>query len=194
MKRLLLTAILFFTSTVWAGPMEDASAARTRGDHAAALKIAAPWAAKGEAWAQLFLGDSYRLGVGAPKNLTEAAKWYRLSAAQGHANGQYNLGVMYDKGEGVVQDYTEAVKWYRLSAAQGYARGQYNLGLMYAKGEGIPMDHVRAHMWFNLVAVKGDSDAVKNRDIIARLLTPRQMAEAQKLARECQARQFKNCD
>ena len=138
--------------------MEDASAARKRGDHAAALKIAAPLAAKGEAWAQLFLGDSYRLGVGAPKNLTEAAKWYRLSAAQGHAQGQANLG------------------------------------LMYAKGEGIPMDHVRAHMWFNLVAVKGDSDAVKNRDIIARLLTPRQMAEAQKLARECQARNFKNCD
>ena len=60
-------------------------------------------------------------------------------------------------------------------------------------GQGVPMDDVRAHMWFNLAAVKGDADAVKNRDIAAKNMTPQQMAEAQKLARECQARNFKGC-
>ena len=55
------------------------------------------------------------------------------------------------------------------------------------------MDDVRAHMWFNLAAVKGDADSVKGRGIIAHRLTPQQMSEAQKLARECQARNFKGC-
>ena len=49
-------------------------------------------------------------------------------------------------------------------------------------------------MWYNLAAVKGDADAVKSRDIIAKKMTTQQIAEAQKLARECQARNFKNCD
>ncbi len=60
-------------------------------------------------------------------------------------------------------------------------------------GQGVPMDDVRAHMWFNLAAARGNANAAKNRDIIATRLTPQQMAEAQKLARECQARNFKGC-
>ena len=60
-------------------------------------------------------------------------------------------------------------------------------------GQGVPMDDVRAHMWFNLAAVKGDANAVKSRDLAAKLMNAQQIAEAQKLARECQARNFKGC-
>ncbi len=35
--------------------------------------------------------------------------------------------------------------------------------------------------------------AAKNRDDLAAKMTPAQIAEAQKLARECQARKFKGC-
>jgi hypothetical protein len=49
-------------------------------------------------------------------------------------------------------------------------------------------------MWLNLAAVTGNAYAVKNRDIIAAKMTLQQVAEAQKLALECQARNFKNCD
>ena len=55
---------------------------------------------------------------------------------------------------------------------------------MYAKGQGVPQDYVRAHMWFNIAAAQGDQDAVKNKDRAAALMTPAQIAEAQKLARE----------
>jgi hypothetical protein len=101
---------------------------------------------------------------------------------------------MYGNGKGVPQDYAEAVKWYKLAAAQGNAYAQYNLGAMYELGQGVPMDDVRAHMWLNLAAAKGEADAVKGRDIVASKMTPQQMAEAQKLARECQARNYKGCD
>ena len=39
-------------------------------------------------------------------------------------------------------------------------------------------------MWFNLAAANRDKDAAKYRDITAKLMTPTQIAEAQRLARE----------
>ena len=49
-------------------------------------------------------------------------------------------------------------------------------------------------MWLNLAAAQGDANAVENRDIVAKKMTTQQIAAAQKLARECQARNYKNCD
>lgn len=115
-------------------------------------------------------------------------------AAKGESWAQSSLGAMYNTGLGVVQDYAESAKWYRLAAAQRYAIVQRNLGEIYAGGHGVPKDYVLAHMWFNLGAVSGDADSVKNRDIIAQRMTPQQLADAQMLARECQARQFKSCN
>jgi TPR repeat protein len=80
------------------------------------------------------------------------------------------------------------VKWYRLAAEQGYALAQNNLGFMYAKGQAVPQDHVLAHMLFDLAASRLEAEerdmAIKNRDIVASKMTPEQIAEAQKLARE----------
>ena len=96
---------------------------------------------------------------------------------------------MYVGGQGVPQDYAEAAKWFRGAADQGEPRAQTNLGAMYHRGEGVPQNYVQAHMWANLAASllpPGiDRDlAVKNRDKAAKLMTPAQIAEAQRLARE----------
>ncbi len=115
-------------------------------------------------------------------------KWYRRAAEQGHAQAQYNLGLMYANGQGVPQDEQEAVKWFRLGAEQGYAIAQYTLGLMYGKGQGVPQDFVLAHMWANLAASQGGDKAVEKRDATATFMTPNQIAEAQRLAREWKAK------
>jgi hypothetical protein len=39
-------------------------------------------------------------------------------------------------------------------------------------------------MWFNLAGTSGDADGVRDRDAVARAMTPEQIAEAQRLARE----------
>ena len=91
-------------------------------------------------------------------------------------------------------DYATELKINRPLAVQGVAWAQLLLGVMYDNGQGVVQDYIRAHMWSNLGAVSGDKDAVKNRDIVASKMTPQQIGEAQKRARECQARQFKNCD
>ncbi len=97
---------------------------------------------------------------------------------------QATLGLMYAEGEGVSQDYQEAVRWYRLVAEQGHASGQFSLGAMYVAGQGVPKDYVLAHMWLNLAAAKRVKKAVKGRDLLEILMTPNQIAEAQRLARE----------
>ena len=89
---------------------------------------------------------------------------------------------------GGAQDYQEAVRWYRLAAEQDHASGQFSLGAMYIAGHGVPKDYVLAHMWMNLAAAKGVKEAVNGRDLLEKNMTPAQLAEAQRLAREWKAK------
>jgi TPR repeat protein len=96
--RAALTASLVLVAIAGAavaGPLEDALAARDRGDDATALRLIRPLADQGNAEAQYNLGIMYVTGQGVPKNGEEAAKLFRLAADQGHAPAQYNLGVMH---------------------------------------------------------------------------------------------------
>ena len=113
-----------------------------------------------------------------------ALRLLRPLADQGDAQAQYNLGILYENGQGVQQNDAEAVKWYGKAAEQGYGDAQFNLGHMFVKGLGVPQNYVQAHMWFNLAAMAGDQGAATNRVNVAALMTPAQIAEAQKLARE----------
>ncbi len=143
-------------------------------------------AEQGLAEAQFVLGQIYHEGKGGVLDYREAIRWYLKAAEQGYALAQVYLGTMYYKGQGVPQDYKEAVKWYRKGAEQGDAEAQVHLGAMYIldPGQGVPQDYVQAHMWYSLSAAQGNEKAIKNRDIIASLMTPQQIAEAQRLARE----------
>jgi uncharacterized protein len=193
-----MTVLLLSVGTTWAGPYEDGLAAYERGDYANALKIYRSLAAEGDSTAQNDLGFMYDEGKGVTKDYTEALRWYRLAAAQGHATAQKNLGRMYEEGKGAKQDYAEAIKWYRQAAEQGNAFAQIDLGLKYAQGQGVAQDNVRAQMWFILAVVSGRPRDVKHttmfRDRFATLMTPQQIAQAQKMAGECQQRNFKGCD
>ena len=105
-------------------------------------------------------------------------------AEQGDAEAQSVLGLMYSLGLGVPQDKHESVKWYRRAAEQGYAHGQFSLGVMYYFAEGVPKDHVLSYKWFNLSAAQGNKNSAELRDALAKRITPSQIQEAQKLARE----------
>ena len=82
------------------------------------------------------------------------------------------------------EEYATALKFWRPLAEQGDAIAQSNLGVMYEFGLGVPQDYVQAHMWFELAAEQGSKKAQKNRDTAASQMTPAQIAEAQRLARE----------
>ncbi len=196
MRKWLLVAVLVampvatLAAPAWTG-FDEGLTAYERGDYATALREWLPLAEQGHAGAQNNLGVMYAKGQGVPQDYAEAARWYRKAAEQGHAGAQNNLGLIYANGLGVPQDYAEAARWYRKAAEQGHAGAQNNLGLMYDKGQGVPQDHVQAHIWFNLAATQGNKQAAKDRDIVAKRMTPVDISEAQRLARKWWAKRGK---
>jgi len=196
MKRFLLILVLavMCSSVAKADNFNDALEAYKKGDYASALKLWQPLAEKGNAAAQYNLGQMYRRGQGVKQDYEKAASWYQKAAEKGNAAAQFNLGVKYRKGEGVIQDFKESVKWYRKAAEQGDADAQNSLGVKYAEGRGVIQDYIRAHMWMNIAASNGEKDGSSNRDIVAKKMTAAQIAEAQKMARECEKKNYKNCD
>ncbi len=82
----------------------------------------------------------------------------------------------------VPQDYQEATKWYRIAAEKGNPKAQVKVGFMYNEGRGVSRDRVRAHTWFNLAASQGNKTGDLMREILASMMTPEQIAEAQRLA------------
>ncbi len=60
-------------------------------------------AQKGEAWAQVELGDVYHEGRGVARDEAQAVAWYYKAAVQGDTEGQTNLGDSYLDGQGVAQ-------------------------------------------------------------------------------------------
>jgi TPR repeat protein len=113
-----------------------------------------------------------------------AMRLLRPIADEGSADAQLRLGHMYASGQGVPQDDATAVTWFRKATDQGNAAAQTYLGFMYQSGRGGPQDHVLAYVWFTLAAVAGNTDAPKNRALVATRMTPAQIAEAQRIARE----------
>ncbi len=90
-------------------------------------------------------------------------------------------------------DYATAMREFRTLADQGDADAQSTVALMYEKGRGVPPDYVRAHMWYNLAASKlapgrKRDSVVRNRDVIAKRMTPADISRAQLLAQEWRAK------
>ena len=152
-------------------------------DDEGAVKWFRKAAEQGDADAQFLLGLTYEIEGSPIKDYKEAVKWFRKAAEQGNADAHYYLGRSYYDGKGVVQDYKEAVKWYQKAAEQNHVGAQSGLGWMYYKGEGVPQDYVTAHVWYNLAGA-GNETVRELRDSIAKNMTPVQIAEAQRLARE----------
>jgi TPR repeat protein len=203
-------AVLLSASSAFAGAFEDAAAAYDRKDYATALRLFQSLAEQGDAKAQIRLGSMYGHGDGVPKDAAESLKWLRRAAEQGDALGQTSLGINYEMGEGVPRDYAEGVKWLRKGAEQGNVMSQFWLSFMYENGSGgVPQDYVLAYMWFILGAAHAEAsvaemahrysldlpkapmpvlDFTKERGELTAKMTPEQIAEAQRLAREWKPR------
>ncbi len=133
--------------------------------------------------AQFMLGAMYQAGQGVTKTVQEAIRWWRKAAEQGNSMAQYNLGMMYAMGEGVHEDPLEARRWVEKAAQQGESRAFYNLGVLY-KAE--PKDYIQAHKWLSLSATNNEKvgKAKSMKAELERAMTPTQIAEAERQARE----------
>jgi TPR repeat protein len=114
----------------------------------------------GDSAAQFKLGLRYSNGKGAPKDSTEAVKWYLKSAEQGEPAAMNNLALKYKAGDGVEKNITEAFKWCLKSANKGFGIAQFNLADFYEKGIGVAADLNLAIEWHKKAAAQGEKDSI----------------------------------
>lgn len=207
MNRLLLLPVLLLTLVVgkpaFSADFQKGVSAYEKGDFATALRQWTPLAEQGYAYAQHNIGVMYDKGQGVAQDHKVSIKWYKLAAVPGDATAQYNhgnlsaaqynLGNMYRKGEGVPQNHETSFKWYKLAAEQGHTTAQYNLGVMFNNGTGTFHDYTFAHMWMNIAVLQGYEDVGNKIDLVEKNMTPTQLGTAQRLTRECVAKNYKGC-
>ncbi len=141
-------------------------------------------AKKGDSIAQYNVGLMYQMGTGVAQNAKERAKWTRKAAEQGLVQAQFDLGVIYFQGDGVGINNTESSKWFLKAAEQGHSDSQYVIGVAYYLGEGVTKDYIRSYMWLNIGSEKGYIEAKEWRDKVAKMMTEKQISEAQKRSKE----------
>jgi uncharacterized protein len=71
-----------------------------------------------------------------------------------------------------------------IAAQSGAVDALFELGIMHATGRDVGVDLILAHKFFNLAAMRGNGEAKRYRMEISAEMDKRQIAEAQKLARE----------
>lgn len=81
-------------------------------------------------------------------------------------------------------EYRTAINLARPLAEAGNTDAQYLLGMAYMYGHGVGKDLVESYKWYELVVRGGDAGAELDRDDVADLLKPDQLAEAKKRADE----------
>lgn len=96
----------------------------------------------------------------------------------------FQKGNLYFDGDKVPQDFAQAIQWYRQAAEEGHYQAQHKLGLLYYQGQHIPQDFVQAYMWLLLASAQGKKEAVEAREQVMKHLSPPQIEEAQRRARE----------
>ena len=143
---------------------------------------------KGLVRSQYTLGKMFHYGLGVSKDFERAFTWIKKAAEAGFDKAQYNLGKFYRDGHGTPEDAGAAARWFMAAAEQGYAKAQNHIGVRLARGVGVPKDEVRALMWLTLAAARKHTQAIDNREALAKTLSPGQVAEAERLAEEWKPR------
>lgn len=79
----------------------------------------------------------------------------------------------------------QALALWHGAAAAGDGQAAFDLGVAHATGShGLAVDLIEAHKWFNLAALSGIDEAAACRADMADDMTAREIAEAQRRARE----------
>lgn len=121
---------------------------RLQKNHEKAVQYFEKAAMQGYVDAYLQLGWMYREGLGVPRDLEEAYKWYKKAADTNSSEGLFNIGGIYTR----QKKYEKALEYYEKAAAQGHVYAQLHIGWIYQKGIGVPSDLTEAHKWYKKVA------------------------------------------
>ncbi len=168
-----LAAALLMAVPASAQSVRSGIEAWQKGDHAAAVAVWTPLAARGDADAAFNLGQAYRLGKGVSIDLGRAYSCLQQAARGGHVDAAATLGIlMFQNG-----NRTGAMRWVRLAADGGEPRSLMLYGVALYNGDGIAADPVSGYAFVSRAAAQGlagaketlaDMDATMTREQRAR--------------------------
>ena len=127
-----------------------------------AFSLIKPIADKGNAEAQLYIGNCYANGNGTALDSEEAARWFRKAADQGLAEAQYRMFICCRDGIGMEPNVMNAAKWCRKAAEAEFEEAMFHMGMLYVKGTGVEKNAKSAFKWFRKGAERGNPSALYN--------------------------------
>jgi TPR repeat protein len=200
LRNHLFATLLVMAASVYGQAIKQTESSFAKNENGAQARVALAAAKDGNYLAQYHVGTIYRTGYAGSPNYEQAAYWFRRSSESSYAKAQHALSELYLIGLGVARDFAEAARLEKLAALQGDASAQYGLGTLYQRGYGVERNFVRAYIWYDLSArnVEGmkppfDKDASQLRDSVAKLLSPEQLQQAQKLSNDCSIGKIEEC-
>ncbi len=114
-------------------------------------------------------------------------RWVKEAAESGNASAMLLVGQFFERGTGVPQDDALAMEWFHKAAHSGNSEACFRIALCHELGRGLPLDLIQAYLWYSAGATKSrlaDGFFAKERERLASTMTPEQLAEGQRLARE----------
>ena len=127
------------------------------------LRIAA---ARGDVRAGYEVARRFSYGLGVPKDLDQAIKWYMQGASKGFAPSQYRLATYYERGRGIEKNLGRAKVWYQRAAMLGNVKAMHNLAVISTALEKEDTDYKTAIYWFKHAANRNLADSQFNLAIL----------------------------
>ena len=107
------------------------------------------------------IGRLYAKGLGVPKDIREAGRWYKRAAEQQYAPAQAAYGDLLRLGElGRAPDPKAALPYYLNAAEQGNGDAMYAMAEMTERGVGVPRDAAKAASMYAAAAAHCSGDAL----------------------------------
>ena len=135
-------------------------------------------AQKGDPAMQFKLGMQYWARL----DYQKAFNWIKAAADRGHPDAIYQLGMAYLYGRGTIQNYKYAQQRFEQAAKLNNHEAQYLLGIMHRDGMGVPVSRDLAYAWLNIAASNGNEVAALERERMAVIMSPAEMARAQEMS------------
>jgi TPR repeat protein len=134
------------------------------GDDRTALNLFSKLATNNNPNAEYWLGQTYEIGVGIPRDAKTAIDLYKKAADQNVVAAEARLGDIYLSGDQVPPDFGRAKYYLDRAAYRGDPRSAMLLGQMYRVGLGIQKDFKQAYAWSEVASLEGSEFAKRERD------------------------------
>lgn len=95
----------------------------------------------------LRVAEMHRLGIGTPKNMKEAFKYYREASRLNYAPAQERIAQLYLSGDGIKEDKARGIEWLSKAARNGSYEAMIQLSVRYKLGTGVEKNEFQSQLW-----------------------------------------------